>query len=342
MDFRRFPRLELAHQPTALEFLPRLTEELGGPRIFVKRDDCTGLGGGGNKVRKLEFLLADALAQGATTVITSGGVQSNHARQTASAAAGLGLRCELVLSEVVDLHDAAYCANGNILLDRLCGAALHVVPDRSAAQDRIQSIAARVRASGGVPYLIPVGGSNALGSLGYAFAAHELLTQSETMDLHWDAIVLANGSGGTHSGLLAGLHGLDSKAPVYGISVAAPKATQHPKTVQLTIESAELLGLSTSGLADRVIVDDSWLGPGYGLPTPPMRQALRLVAQLEGLFLDPVYTGKAMAGLIDLIGRRVYKRGQTVLFWHTGGIPGLFAYEPQLTAAYEAEADQAR
>ncbi|MBL9124592.1 MAG: D-cysteine desulfhydrase [Planctomycetaceae bacterium] len=331
MKLADFPRLEIAHRPTPLEPLRRLSAHLGGPEILVKRDDCTGLAGGGNKARKLEYLLADAQAVGATTIITSGGVQSNHARQTAAAAARLGLRCELVLPEIVAISGDSYAANGNVLLDRLLGARLHIVADSAAARQKISEIAAGVAAAGGLPYVIPVGGSNALGALGYVAAVGELFEQLAAGQAAVDAIIVVNGSGGTHAGIVAGLIAHGSSIPVYGISVAHAAAVQTATTVRLVRESAELLGIACAELENRVVVLDQFIGPGYGLPTPEMRAALALVARIEGLLLDPVYTGKGMAGLIELVQRREFRAGQRVLFWHTGGTPGLFAYEPQLT-----------
>lgn len=333
MDLLRFPRVDLAHRPTPLEFLPRLSARLGGPQIFVKRDDCTGLAFGGNKARKLEFLLADAIQRQATTIITSGGVQSNHARQTAAAAARLGLACELVLPEIVELRHDVYRANGNVLLDRLCQAAVHFVPDGEAAQRKIAEIEDRVRSAGGIPYTIPVGGSNPLGALGYVAAAEELLLQARSQGEPFAAIVIANGSAGTQAGLLVGLAALGSKLPVHGIAVAGKAEPQIAKTARLAAETAQLLGMSIPDLEQRVLVDDAYVGSAYGQPTPEMYAAVALVAQLEGLLLDPVYTGKAMAGLIDLVRRGVFGRQQRILFWHTGGAPGLFAYEPLLSQA---------
>lgn len=346
MELDRFPRLSLAHLPTPIEPLPRLSARLGGPQVFVKRDDATGLALGGNKVRKLEYLLADAIEQGATTVITSGGVQSNHARQTAAAAARLGLACELVLPEIVDIPSHEYRHGGNVLIDRLCGAKVHVVPDGAAAQQRIADIERRVRNDGRAPYTIPVGGSNALGALGYAAAAVELLRQCESGDQSprqsFDALVVANGSAGTHAGLLAGLlAGLaegQALPRVYGISVAASAEIQVPKTVRLAEETLSLVGIAGVDVVRHVTVLDDYIGPGYGQPTAEAYEAIELAARLEGLLLDPVYTGKAMAGLVDLVRRGEFRPDQRVLFWHTGGAPGLFAYESWLSRRLDESA----
>jgi len=339
MGLADFPRIELAHPPTPLEPMPRLTAHLGGPELFVKRDDCTGLAGGGNKVRKLEYLLAKAQQQGATTIITSGGVQSNHARQTAAAAARLGLACELVLADIVDVRQSTYHENGNVLLDRLFGARLHVVPGSTAAQQKLAEVCERVRSAGGVPYSIPVGGSNAVGALGYVSAVEEFYSQLRQYETSFDAIVVANGSGGTHAGILAGLIAQELPIPVHGISVSAATAAQQTKTMRLVQETIELLGIETTNLDAQVLIHDGYIGPGYGLPTPAMYEAVMLTARLEGLLLDPVYTGKAMAGLIDLIRQGVFRAGQRVLFWHTGGAAGLFAYEPLLSAVLQRQAD---
>lgn len=339
MGLNDFARLPLAHRPTPLEFLPRLTAHFGGPEIFVKRDDCTGLAGGGNKVRKLEYLLADARQRGATTIVTSGGIQSNHARQTAAAAARLGLACELVLADIVDVQQPAYRENGNVLLDRLFGAKLHVAPDSAAAQQKLNEICERVKAAGGLAYSIPVGGSNAMGALGYVSAVAELFSQCSTQGDTFDAIVVANGSAGTHAGILAGLAAVKRSIPVHGISVSGSASAQTSKTTRLVQETAALVGIQIANPEAIVRVHDNYVGPGYGLPTPGMYEAVALAAQSEGLLLDPVYTGKAMAGLIDLIRQGTFQRGQRVLFWHTGGSPGLFAYEPQLSAALQQSAD---
>ncbi len=330
MLFDRFQRVTLCHRPTPLEPLKRLSEYLGGPQLIMKRDDCTGLAGGGNKTRKLEFLIADALAQGADTVITTGGLQSNHARQTAAAAAKIGLKCELVLPRIVARHDRLYESNGNILLDRLLGATVHVVEDRDDAQQRIEHLTEVASARGGKAYYIPTGGSTPMGALGYVDAMLECLNQAANAGLAPTHHIVVTGSGGTHAGLLVGLMHANSPQRICGFSVAHT-AEQSKSTVRsLAGETAELLGL-TRDVEDRQIwVDDEFIGPGYGEPTEAMLEAVTLTARLEGILLDPVYTGKAMAGLIASIRRGQFEPTDQIVFWHTGGTPALYAYQPHL------------
>ncbi len=324
----REPRVALGHLPTPLEPLDGLARALGdGPRIFAKRDDCTGLALGGNKVRKLEFLVGEALASGADTLITTGGVQSNHARQTAAAAAKLGLRCELVLPRIVAGRDPAYEVSGNRLLDDWLGARVQVVDAPADVIRAVQEIQAAAASRGGKAVFIPAGGSNPTGCLGYAAAALELAAQLERERLRIDAIVLAVSTGGTLAGLLVGLEALGLAIPVIGICVYAPAAQVGLGVRDLAAKTSSLLG--TRAVSDsRIDLRDDWLGPGYGLPTDELREALAVTAGREGLLLDPVYTGKAMAGLISL-RREGNSPGSSVLFWHTGGAPGLFAY-PEL------------
>lgn len=331
----RESRVSLGHLPTPLEPLDGLSRVLGaGPRLFIKRDDCTGLAFGGNKVRKLEFLVGEALAAGADTLITTGGVQSNHARQTAAAAAKLGLRCELVLPRMVAGRDPAYESSGNRLLDDWLGARVQVVEKPADVIDAVVGIQARAAARGGRATFIPAGGSSATGCLGYAAAALELAAQLERQRLRLDAIVLAVSTGGTLAGLLVGLEALGIATPVIGIGVYGPAAQVRLGVRDLAEKTR--LRLGTSALPDsRIDLRDGWLGPGYGLPTEAMREALTLAARSEGLLLDPVYTGKAMAGLISMRRQEILP-GSNVLFWHTGGAPGLFAY-PELVPAGDAD-----
>ncbi len=326
MNLDDFPRVTLAHLPTPLEPMERLGADLGGPRLFVKRDDCTGLALGGNKTRKLEFLMAEALAAGADSVITAGGVQSNHVRQTAAAAAKLGLAAHLVLSRNVPRTEAGYDRTGNILLDRLLGAKIQILPaggDRAAAMD---ALAADLRAAGARPYVIPLGGSNATGALGYAACAGELLVQAEALSGGLDTIVLASSSGGSQAGLIAGLAALGHRARVIGIEVDGDRDGVAAAVHEVAAAVAERLGLVPGEVAARVEVVAGYGGPGYGLPTPEMRRAVELAARREGLLLDPVYSGKAMAGLIGLIAEGRFEPGERVVFLHSGGAPALFAY----------------
>ncbi len=326
MPLSDFPRLPLAHLPTPLEPLPRLSAELGGPRLYVKRDDCTGLAFGGNKTRKLEFLMAAAQRDGADTVITAGGLQSNHVRQTAAAAARLGFACELVLSRNVEWSDAAYGESGNLQLDRLLDARLHLHPggtDRAAEMDHL---AERLRAEGRHPYIIPIGGSNATGSLGYAAAALELVAQCEELDLRLGALVHACSSGGTFAGLEAGLAKLDHPARLLAVDVNADPAAMQEDYLPLVRETAALLGLETIRPDGSCELVNGHAGEGYGLPTAAMKEAVQMVARLEGLLLDPVYSGKAMAGLIAMVRAGRFGKDDSVVFLHSGGTPALFAY----------------
>ncbi len=327
----RFPRVRLAHLPTPLEALDRLSDELGGPRLWVKRDDCTGLATGGNKTRKLEFALAEAIENGADTVITAGAVQSNHVRQTAAAAARSGLACRVVLEQVFPTPGKAYRDSGNVLLDRLFGAELSECPPGSDLEAAMQALAAATKAAGGSPWIIPVGASSAVGALGYVNAALELLEQVEAMDLPVDHLVTATGSGGTQAGLLVGLRAAGSDLPVLGIGVGSPQAEQEAKVLAVAAETAALVGKPGLVTAADIVVDCGYVGAGYGQPTPAMNDALLRAARLEGLLLDPVYTGKALAGLIDRAAQGAFGDAQNVVFLHTGGSPALFAYADQLT-----------
>ena len=326
MPLADFPRIQLAHLATPLEPLPRLSETLGGPNVWVKRDDCTGLGGGGNKTRKLEFLLAAARQQGADTIITPGAVQSNHARQTAAAAAKLGMDCHLLLEDIAADADRDYRGSGNVLLDRIFDAHLHNVPSGTDLDLAAESLAVELRETGRVPNVIPVGGSNALGALGYVVCALELMEQAKAQQLSIDHLVLATGSGGTQAGLLAGLHLQESDISVLGICVSRSAEEQEKKVEMLCAETLELLESERALPREAVRANDDYVGQGYGLPTREMIKAVALAASSEGLLLDPVYTGKAMAGLVDLVYQGKFCSDDNVVFLHTGGIPALFAY----------------
>jgi L-cysteate sulfo-lyase len=330
MQLACFARARFCHLPTPLEPLERLSAHLGGPRILVKRDDATGLAFGGNKTRKLEFLIGAAQADGADTLLTAGGVQSNHCRQTAAAAARQGLLCALVLQRRVAWNHPDYERGGNVLLDRLAGAELHLVERDAELAAELERVAGAARASGRRPFVIPVGGSTPVGALGYVAAGLELLAQAEAMGRPIDAILHASGSGGTQAGLLVALEALGAGIPVIGISVSEPQAELAATVAELARRTAALLGTAAPPRA-AVEVQDGYVGADYGQPTAGMREAVGLCARLEGLFLDPVYTGKAMAGLIDLVRRRRFAPDQTVVFIHTGGTPALFPYLDALT-----------
>jgi D-cysteine desulfhydrase family pyridoxal phosphate-dependent enzyme len=318
------PRVSLGHFPTPIDELARLSQILGGPRILVKRDDLTGLATGGNKTRKLEYLIADALQQGAKTVITGGAAQSNHARQTAAAAARYDLRCVLVLSPMAPKR-----ITGNLLVDDLVGAQVRWTGDRDG-HTVMQEVAREELAAQRKPYVIPYGGSNAIGASAYAQAMDELVRQLLERNERVDYIVLASGSGGTQAGIVVGARAINFRGRVLGISVSKPADALGKLILELAQQTATHLELLFQIDADAVQVNDGYVGAGYGILGEGEREAIRLVARTEGLLLDPVYTGRAMAGLIDLIRRGEFSRGETVLFWHTGGTAGLFAYADQL------------
>ena len=326
MHLSRFPRLRLAHLPTPLEPLERLSRELGGPHLWIKRDDCTGLAGGGNKTRKLEFLMADAAERGADTVITQGATQSNHARQTAAAAAKLGMHCHLLLEDRAALPDVDYRCNGNVLLDRLHGATLHGFPGGTDMNAAMEELAEQLRSDGRKPYIVPGGGSNETGALGYVNCAVELLHQANTAGLEIAHVVHATGSTGTQAGLVTGFSGSNSGIPVLGISVRAQRQEQEERVFGLAERTAEHLGMPGAVRRDQVVADSDYVGPGYGIPAPDTLEAIRLFARTDGILLDPVYTGKAAAGLIALVHEGRFGADDNVVFVHTGGAQALFAY----------------
>jgi L-cysteate sulfo-lyase len=333
MHLARFPRVRFAHLPTPLEPMPNLTRLLGGPQLYVKRDDCTGLATGGNKTRKLEFLLGDALAQGADTLITHGAVQSNHVRQTAAAACKYGLRCAAMLERRVPGHGPQYETTGNVLFDRLFQAELRFVEADSDMDEACAGLAAEISARGGKPYYIPGGGSNPVGALGYVDAALELLAQANGMGVRIDCVVHGTGSTGTQSGLVCGLEGTNSGIDVLGVCVRRPAPAQIEAVYRNASATAEHVGIKGGIERARVMANDDYVGPGYGIPTAGTIEAIRLAAEHEGLLLDPVYSGKAMAGLIDLCRQRFFTRDQNVVFVHTGGAAALFAYESDFATA---------
>lgn len=308
--------------------MDRLSHRLGGPRLWVKRDDCTGLATGGNKTRKLEYLIADALREGADTLITLGAIQSNHARQTAAAAAKLGLKCTLVLEERVSQPTDTYRNNGNVLLDRLLGATLRFVPRDTSMTTAAEAAADEVRRAGGKPYVIPGGGSNAIGALGYVACALEVLQQGADLGIKIDHVVHATGSSGTQAGLVAGFDGVRSGVRVLGISVGRSRDNQMKNVAKLVDTTWDHLEMKGAPPHDNIEVNDGYFGEAYGFPTAGMKEAVRLLAETESLLLDPVYSGKAMAGLIDLVRKGTFQKNENVVFIHTGGQAGLFAYEP--------------
>ncbi|HIF6264299.1 D-cysteine desulfhydrase [Raoultella ornithinolytica] len=324
-NLTRFPRLELIGAPTPLEYLPRLSDHLGR-EIFIKRDDVTPLAMGGNKLRKLEFLAADALREGADTLITAGAIQSNHVRQTAAVAAKLGLHCVALLENPIGTRAENYLTNGNRLLLDLFNTQVEMCDALTQPDVQLEELATRIEAQGYRPYVIPVGGSNALGALGYVESALEIAQQCEGA-VELSSVVVASGSAGTHAGLAVGLEQLMPGAELIGVTVSRKVADQLPKVVALQQAVANSLELHANA---EIKLWDDYFAPGYGTPNDEGMEAVKLLAQLEGILLDPVYTGKAMAGLIDGINQKRFKDEGPILFIHTGGAPALFAYHPHI------------
>lgn len=324
-NLTRFPRLELIGAPTPLEYLPRLSDHLGR-EIFIKRDDVTPLAMGGNKLRKLEFLAADALREGADTLITAGAIQSNHVRQTAAVAAKLGLHCVALLENPIGTRAENYLTNGNRLLLDLFNTQVEMCDAPTQPDVQLEELATRIEAQGYRPYVIPVGGSNALGALGYVESALEIAQQCEGA-VELSSVVVASGSAGTHAGLAVGLEQLMPGAELIGVTVSRKVADQLPKVVALQQAVANSLELQANA---EIKLWDDYFAPGYGTPNDEGMEAVKLLAQLEGILLDPVYTGKAMAGLIDGINQKRFKDEGPILFIHTGGAPALFAYHPHI------------
>ena len=320
------PRVSIAHLPTPVELLHRLSAELGGPSIWCKRDDQTGLATGGNKTRKLEFLVAEAIAQGADVLLTCGAAQSNHARQTAAAAAKFGLDCTLVLHRPQD--GSAPAPQGNLVLDRLVGA--RIVWADGDLEEALAAIAEDLRGQGRSPYVVPYGGSNPVGASGYVAAMDELLVQCAQMDLHFDHIVLASSSGGTQAGLAVGARARGYDGRILGLSVDPEASELKGALAELATATAHHLGVPWDFSPKDFDVEDGYRGEGYGVVGELEREAIQTVARTEGLLLDPVYTGRAFGGLLDLIRDGAFASEERVLFWHTGGIPGLFAYVEDL------------
>jgi L-cysteate sulfo-lyase len=319
----RFPRVHLAHLPTPLEPLQRLTSYLGGPKIWIKRDDQTGLATGGNKARKLEFLVADAVSQGADTLITTGGPQSNHSRQTAAAAARAGLRAVLALT-----GQSPREWNGNLLLDDLLGAEVRWLGEATwwELPKRLNAIAEGERQAGYQPYVVPLGGSTTVGALGYILAMEELAEQATAAGVRFDRIVMASSSAGTQAGMLMGAEAVGWKGQVSGISVAETTPELKGRVTRLMNETLTMLGKPFTVSPSRLQVIDRYIGEGYAVVGDPERESIRLLASLEGILLGPVYTGRAMAGMIDMIRSGDIRPDETVLFWHTGDTSALFAY----------------
>ncbi len=332
MDLARFPRRRYSHGPTPLEFLPNFTKALGGPRVFIKRDDLLGLAPGGNKTRKLEFLVADALARGADTLITCGAPQSNHCRITLSAAVKEGLKCRFVIEERVP-GSYREDASGNHFLFRLFGVeAITVVPAGTNMANAMQQVADEIERAGRRGYVIPGGGSNALGGLGYVACAQELQQQCFEQGVRIDRVVVGSGSSGTHGGLLAGFLGNRIHIPIVGIGVSRDPADQVPLVHKEAQAVCDLLELGLTVPREQVVCVGGYWQPKYSVPNPRMVEAVQMLARTEAILLDPVYTGKVMAGLIGMSRDGAFRRDENVLFVHTGGAPALHAYESTLLA----------
>lgn len=326
MKINDFPRVRFAHLPTPLEPLKRLSKALDGPEIWVKRDDCTGLSTGGNKARKLEYLIADAIAKNADILVTPGAIQSNHARQTAAAAARYGLKCHLLLENGQDFEDPMYLTNGNALLDELHGATCEYLGSGIDLELLLSNTVAKYTTAGMKPYSIPIGGSNTIGALGYVNCAFELVSQIKEMALTFEHIILATGSAGTQAGLVAGLKLAQYELPTLGMCVSRSAQVQQTNVRSLTMDTLAIFDEDIELDEKDVVANSDYVGEGYGIPASSTIEAIRMVAELEGLLLDPVYSGKAMAGLIDYIRKGIFKKGQRIAFLHTGGSTALFAY----------------
>ena len=339
MHLARFPRIHIAHLPTPLERLDRLSKELGGPEIWIKRDDCTGLSTGGNKTRKLEFLMAEAEAQGADLVMTQGATQSNHARQTAAFAAKLGMDCHILLEDRTQSTDANYQNNGNVFLDHLHGATDEKRGPGLDMNAEMEAVASKFRADGRKVYTIPGGGSNATGALGYVDCALELVSQVNTSSLAIDHLVHATGSSGTQAGLVVGLQAMNAQIPLLGIGVRAAREAQEQNVFKLAQLTADKLGCPGVVKREDVVANCDYVGPGYGLPADDTLEAISMFAQLESILLDPVYSGKGAAGLIDLIRKGHFKKGERVVFLHTGGSAALFGYTSKFDFSAQSTAE---
>ena len=328
MNLAKFARRGYVSSPTPLEAVPAFSEALGGKvNIFIKRDDLLPGTSGGNKTRKLDFSIADALEKGADTIITCGAVQSNHCRLTLAWAVKEGMDCHLVLEERVKGSYSPEASGNNFLFNLLGVKSTKVVPGGSDMMGEMEKVAEALRAEGKKPYIVPGGASNAIGALGYVSCAQELQQQFFDMKLKVDHVVVPSGSAGTHAGMAVGMYANNTGIPVSGINVSRPKDVQEAHVYKLVESTVELIGDIKGGVpSDAIECFDSYVGPGYSLPTDSMVEAVKLLAQTEGILLDPVYSGKAMAGLIDLVRKGHFPEGSNVVFLHTGGSPALYAY----------------
>ncbi|WP_299980801.1 D-cysteine desulfhydrase [Desulfobacula sp.] len=327
MNFTKFPRRNYLQGPTPIESMPSLSKALGGEvNLYVKRDDLLPGAGGGNKTRKLEFCIGDALDQGADTIITCGAVQSNHARLTASWSAKEGLECHLILEERVKGSYKKDASGNNFLFELLGVKSIGVVEGGSDMMVEMNKKAGELVAAGKKPYIIPGGASNSIGATGYAVCAEETMGQLNEMRLDIDHIVVPSGSAGTHAGMVAGMTGVNGGIPISGMNVSRSKDIQEEIVYKLAVETAERLGVKGGLVREDIVCFDRYVGPGYSLPTDPMVEAVKLFAKTEAILLDPVYSGKAAAGLIDLVRKGHFPKDSNVLFLHTGGSPALYAY----------------
>ena len=328
-DLSDFPRVQLCHQPTAIEPMDRMAAELGGPKLFIKRDDCTGLATGGNKTRKLEFLVGEAIEQKADMLVTQGAVQSNHVRQTAAAACKVGMKCHALLERRVPNKGDAYEETGNVFLDKIFGATVEFRPAGLDMNAEALAVAEKLKSEGHRPYFIPGGGSNPTGALGYVSCAMEIAEQEETIGMSFDWLVMGTCSTGTQAGLVAGFEASGRELPVMGISVRQPRDRQVEAVHKLVNATLEKMHRQTIA-ASKIHVDDGYVGEGYGIPAESTLEAISTTALHEGVLLDPVYSAKGMAGLIGLVRQGFFKPTDNVLFLHTGGSAALFAYEDMI------------
>ena len=327
MNYAKFPRRNYLQGPTPIEFLPSLSQALGGGvNLYIKRDDLLPGSGGGNKTRKLEFCIADALDQGADAIITCGAVQSNHARLTAAWSAKEGLDCHLILEERVAGSYKTDASGNNFLFELLDVKSIGVVPGGSDMMGEMGKKADALAAAGKKPYIVPGGASNAIGATGYAVCAEETMTQLNDMRLDMDHIFVPSGSAGTHAGMVVGMIGVNGGIPISGVNVSRPKDVQEEIVYKLALETAARLGVKNTVAREDIVCFDQYVGPGYSLPTDAMVEAVKLFAKTEAILLDPVYSGKAAAGLVDLVRQGHFPKGSNVLFLHTGGSPALYAY----------------
>jgi D-cysteine desulfhydrase len=327
MNLAKFPRRRYTEGQTPIEKLENFSKALGGPTIYIKRDDLLGLTSGGNKTRKLEFLMADAIAKGADTILTCGAVQSNHCRLTLAAAVKEGLKCQLILEERVKGSYKPEGSGNNFLFNLLGVEDTFVVPGGTDMMGELEKLAAKLNAKGRKPYIVPGGGSNPIGSTGYVACAEEIMAQLFDKGINIDHMVIPSGSAGTHAGIITGLVGVNANIPVTGVSVNRNKELQTNAVWNLAKATAERVGVAAEITKDMIQVTDEYVGPGYSIPSDGMVEAVQLLARTEGILLDPVYTGKVMAGLIGMVRKGKFKKEDNILFLHTGGSPALYAYE---------------